>query len=497
MDPAIQTSPTSVNDLMEGGTASAIRIDQAKAEAFGSRMLTLLNHGALTLMISLGHKTRLFEVMATLPATTSAELSKAANLHERYVREWLATMYVGGIVVLDESSNPALHHHHHHHHAAQHHHHHHHMQQSQQAQTPKPQQQQQTIITSSIVRSTMTSATTPGGGRGGGGGPTGQVNSHAPPTSTSTVSSSNGTMGTASAAAGGKHGPGGVGYGMGLFAADTRFVLPPENAAFLTWGRGPENVAVLSQYISILSSFEARVEDCFRHGRGIGHTEYGDLKAIMAADAAQTIASSLVDWILPLGPSSLIQDLRAGVDVLDVQCGTGINLVTMAKEFPQSWFTGYDDNAMNIALAKDAAAKDKLRNVRFKCLRVTNAMETSAYDLVTCFGSLVDTGEIGNVVLRIYHALRPAGTFLLQDVAASSHTRDNKNHPAGPLLYAISVMYSIPAALDKTGSEEDAVGVMWGNDRALGVIRNAGFKCDKPRYLPEDHCNAFFFCFKD
>lgn len=398
METPSHSSPTSVND-MEGAT-STVRLDQAKAEAFGSRMLTLLNHGALTLMISLGHKTGLFEVMATMPATTSAELAKAAKLHERYVREWLSTMYVGGIVAIDDSRAPG---------------------------------------------------------------------------------------------AGGKHGMNAA----GSFSSDVRFVLPPENAAFLTWGRGPENVAVLSQYISILSSFEGRSVDCFRTGKGVPATEFGELKSIMAADSAQTIASSLVDWILPLGQNLVINDLQAGIDVLDVECGTGINLLTMAKEYPRSWFTGYDDNAANIAVARDAAAKEKLHNVRFKCIRITESMETSAYDLITCFGALVDTGEIGNVVLRIHQALRPGGTFLLQDVAASSNAKDNKHHPAGPLLYAISVMYSIPAALSKTGKEEDAVGVMWGNDRALSVIRDVGFKCDKPRYLPEDHCNAFFFCARD
>lgn len=425
MDTGMQNSPTSINDI-EGATGN-IRIDQKKAEAFGSRMLKLLNNGALTLMISLGHKTRLFETMAGLPPVTSVDLAKAVNLHERYVREWLATMYVGGIVTI-ENENTLL--------------------------------------------------NVPGGNNPSVGATGKQTN--------------------ASASNGGKHGIGLLAKAGGhTNAADLKYYLPPENAAFLTWGRGPENVAVLSQYISILSSFEQRVEDCFRSGRGIASAEYGDLKAIMAADSAQTIASSLVEWILPLGSNTLLNDLRAGIDVLDVQCGTGLNLLTMAKAFPKSWFTGYDDNAANISLAREAAGRDQLHNVRFKCVRMTESMETAAFDLITCFGSLIDTGDIFNVVQRIYVSLRPVGTFLLQDVAASSNTKDNLNHPAGPLLYTISLMYSVPAVLHKTNSEEDAVGVMWGNDKALNVIRGAGFKCDRPCYLPEDHCNAFFFCRKD
>lgn len=73
-------------------------IDQATAEAFAERMLTILNDGALTLTISLGHRTGLFDTMATLPPATSVEIATAAGLTERYVREWLAAMTTGCIV---------------------------------------------------------------------------------------------------------------------------------------------------------------------------------------------------------------------------------------------------------------------------------------------------------------------------------------------------------------------------------------------------------------
>jgi hypothetical protein len=47
--------------------------DVAKAEAFAGSLLTALNNGALCLMISVGHRTGLFDVMSTSPpATTSA-----------------------------------------------------------------------------------------------------------------------------------------------------------------------------------------------------------------------------------------------------------------------------------------------------------------------------------------------------------------------------------------------------------------------------------------
>src|SRR5688572_26694496 len=66
------------------------------------RFVQWLNGGAIMLMISAGHRTRLFDVMADLPASTSGRIAEAAQLSERYVREWLGAMVTGAIVDYDE-----------------------------------------------------------------------------------------------------------------------------------------------------------------------------------------------------------------------------------------------------------------------------------------------------------------------------------------------------------------------------------------------------------
>jgi 2-polyprenyl-3-methyl-5-hydroxy-6-metoxy-1,4-benzoquinol methylase len=75
--------------------------DPAKAEAFGARLLTALNHGAFCLMASIGHRTGLFDAMRGAPARTSAEIAARAGLDERYVREWLGAMATSGVVEVD------------------------------------------------------------------------------------------------------------------------------------------------------------------------------------------------------------------------------------------------------------------------------------------------------------------------------------------------------------------------------------------------------------
>lgn len=78
--------------------------DPARAEAFAGRLLATLNNGALCLMVSIGHRTGLFDTMRTLPPATSAEIASGARLNERYVREWLGAMVTGGIVEYDPAT---------------------------------------------------------------------------------------------------------------------------------------------------------------------------------------------------------------------------------------------------------------------------------------------------------------------------------------------------------------------------------------------------------
>jgi 2-polyprenyl-3-methyl-5-hydroxy-6-metoxy-1,4-benzoquinol methylase len=55
-------------------------------------------------MISMGHRTGLFDVMSTSPPSTSEEIASRAELNERYVREWLGAMVTGGIVDVEPAT---------------------------------------------------------------------------------------------------------------------------------------------------------------------------------------------------------------------------------------------------------------------------------------------------------------------------------------------------------------------------------------------------------
>jgi 2-polyprenyl-3-methyl-5-hydroxy-6-metoxy-1,4-benzoquinol methylase len=84
---------------------SLTELDQEKAEAFGGRMVSVLNDGMLCLMLSVGHRTGLLDVMATMDPASTAEIAERSNLNERYVREWLNAMTVGRVVDYDATTS--------------------------------------------------------------------------------------------------------------------------------------------------------------------------------------------------------------------------------------------------------------------------------------------------------------------------------------------------------------------------------------------------------
>ncbi|WP_062476427.1 class I SAM-dependent methyltransferase [Lacimicrobium alkaliphilum] len=72
--------------------------DQTKAENFAERLGEMLNTGATVVMISLGHKLKIFDHLADMPPSGSEQIAEKTGLSERYIREWLAVMVVSGIV---------------------------------------------------------------------------------------------------------------------------------------------------------------------------------------------------------------------------------------------------------------------------------------------------------------------------------------------------------------------------------------------------------------
>ncbi len=78
--------------------------DEKSVDAFADQLLDMLNQGALSLMVSIGHRTGLFDCMSELPPATAEKIASHAGLSRRYVEEWLAAMVAGRVVRYDSAS---------------------------------------------------------------------------------------------------------------------------------------------------------------------------------------------------------------------------------------------------------------------------------------------------------------------------------------------------------------------------------------------------------
>lgn len=345
-------------------------LDPARQEEFAGLMVDVLNKGVLALLVSTGHQAGLFDTMSTLPPSTSDDIAKAAQLDERYVREWLGGMVLGGVVEYE---------------------------------------------------------------------------------------------------------PDGATY-----------LLPPEHAASLTTAAGPDNLAGMTPYIGLMGEVEQQVLKAFRQGGGVPYSAYPRFQALQAQETARVYDAALVDTIIPLVPG-LSEQLRDGIDALDVGTGQGHAPLVLARAFPRSLFHGLDQSEEGIAAAREEAERLALDNVHYTVGDATQI--TGRYDLVTAFDVIHDLARPQETLNAVAAALRGSGTFLMCDIAASSKLEENLDHPFGPALFGFSVFYCMTTSLSTGGA---GLGTMWGEQTARRMLAEAGFTDVQIQSIEGDPLNAYY-----
>ena len=341
------------------------------ADVFASRIGRTLNSGFVALLISIGHRTRLFDTMAALPPSTSNDVAVAAGLTERYVREWLAAMTAARIVHYD-------------------------------------------------VRT-----------------------------------------GT--------------------------YFLPIEYAAVLTRAAGGANLAPATELLSLLAGVEDMVVAGFHGGGGVMPEAYERVHALLSAEKRLLVDEDYVRAMLELMPG-VEQRLAAGACVLDAGCGDGAVVTTMARMFPRSGFRGYDISRRAIDEANERLDEAGLRNLEFAVGDVASLDEPRSYDLVLALETIHEQAFPRLALRNIANSLKRDGVFLMQEVAASSHLARNAENPYAPMLYALSLLHAVPVAMAQDG---EALGRMWGTERATQMLREAGFTRIAFHSLPSDPLRVF------
>jgi len=118
----------------------------------------------------------------------------------------------------------------------------------------------------------------------------------------------------------------------------------------------------------------------------------------------------------------------------------------------------------------------------------------SEFDLITVFDAIHDQAKPDEVLKRIAAALKQDGVLLMMDIAASSHLHENVDHFLGPFLYTVSCMHCMTVSLAQDGA---GLGTMWGEQTALRMLADAGFKKVDVKQRENDILNNYYIAYKD
>jgi ubiquinone/menaquinone biosynthesis C-methylase UbiE len=232
--------------------------------------------------------------------------------------------------------------------------------------------------------------------------------------------------------------------------------------------------------------------EAFHHGRGVPYGAYRRFHAVMAEESQQTVVAGLREHILPLVPA-LIDKLEAGIDALDIACGSGRAAMTLGEAFPNSRFTGIDVSTEAVTAARAEVAQRRLRNVAFIQGDAAELWLDASFHLITAFDAIHDQARPARVLERIHAALRPGGIFLMQDIAGRTNLADNVDGALAPFMYTISCMHCMSVSLAAGGP---GLGAMWGREQALQMLTAAGFENVRVETLPHDPINYYYLAVK-
>ncbi len=256
------------------------------------------------------------------------------------------------------------------------------------------------------------------------------------------------------------------------FDAETKtYELPEEHAVVLADERSPYFLAGWTQMIPALLNAVPGVARAFQHGGGVPYADFGE-DMVAGIDRSNSPGTRILlarKWLPAM--SDAVPRLERGMRVADVGCGSGTAALTMARAYPNSRVTGYDNDARSIARARAAAEREGLGNVAFEQVSAEALPVAVPFGLITCFDVVHDMVNPRAVLRRIRQALAPDGAFLMVEPAAGDTLEENLN-PHGALLYAMSTLHCMTVSLAHGG---EGLGSAWGPRRAEELCRAAGF----------------------
>jgi 2-polyprenyl-3-methyl-5-hydroxy-6-metoxy-1,4-benzoquinol methylase len=270
-----------------------------------------------------------------------------------------------------------------------------------------------------------------------------------------------------------------------------RFSLSPEAEAVLATPEHPAfGMGMFHRLPETMQSLQ-RARESFVTGIGSDYDSHGPGGAVGIERSFEPWNNAyLLPVVLP-ALDGVVARLTAGADAIDVGCGAGSAVLTMAAAFPRSNFVGYDISRFALDRA-DAKLEDAgLTNARFCNPRDSPMPDDHSAALVTTFDCIHDMTHPQQMMNSIRAALADDGTWLLVDIKALDTFEQNvRKNPMAALMYGISVLTCMASALSEPGGAGlGTLGLSAG--KAQEMAGRAGFS--RFRKLDIDHSvNAFY-----
>ena len=257
------------------------------------------------------------------------------------------------------------------------------------------------------------------------------------------------------------------------YDADTqRYTLPPEQALALAVENSPAFLPGAFQIISSCFNDQAKIENAFRSGKGVGwHEHHHDLfHGTERFFRPGYIANLTSQWIPAL--SGVEAKLKQGAKVADIGCGLGASTILMAKAFPKSEFYGFDYHGKSIDLARQEAKREAVEDHLHFEAATAKDYPGQEYDFVACFDCLHDMGDPVGAAAQVRSTMKDDGTWMIVEPFAEDATEANLN-PIGRVFYSASTLLCVPASISQEVGL--ALGAQAGEKRIGEVVRAGGF----------------------
>uniref|UniRef100_A0A1I7TY43 Methyltranfer_dom domain-containing protein n=1 Tax=Caenorhabditis tropicalis TaxID=1561998 RepID=A0A1I7TY43_9PELO len=256
------------------------------------------------------------------------------------------------------------------------------------------------------------------------------------------------------------------------------FWIANENSEALTTENFP---LVFNTMLSTVLKPIQNLIECFRKDGpyGLDYNVYSDFEEMQQKFAKVTSENHIIPSLVPAIGNGIQERLQSGIRVLDVGCGSGIQVKLLAEHFPNSHFIGLDITEKAIEAARLLKKSDgsDFENLEFLVADAGDMPKsyTDSFDLVLLFGSCHDQMRPDLCMKEVHRVVKSDGIVAVTDVDGSSNVYTDRETygKMAAMKYGGSMLHCLPVG----SNSPDALccGSMWGRRRAVELMNKCGF----------------------